>query len=198
MKPVLNVGDLIIIKEINPAEIKVGDIIIFKVIPALQQQYHYPPIVAHRVIKIEEKNGEVIFRTKGDAISVEDPFSVRPVDLKGKIYLKVPYVGLGILFLQSPTGKITISIAFILLVINSYSKELTEAKAKLSRKFFAPVLEEQIQVKEALNQLAMATSEYAQHLASHTKAIQNLAKATEKLEKVVERLEATQKRTEKS
>lgn len=114
--------------------------------------------------------------------------------MKGKIRTKLPYAGLIVLYLHSQIGRITVSVAVTLLIVNSYSKELDEAKKKLGQKVFSPVLKEQRQVQGALNKLASATLEYAQNLESHTKAVKDLAVTTEKLRNVVERLERTQRK----
>jgi signal peptidase I len=189
MEPELNLGDLVLIEQVSPKEIKEGDIIVFEVPSPVRELYNYPAIVAHRVVKINTKENVITFNTKGDNLGGPDPFTVRTVDLKGKVGRVIPCLGYLLLFCQSTQGLIAIFIILGLLTLDAYSEELNELKRNTHKKIFAPIIQEQTEVKQALNQLASATSEYAQHLASHTKAIQNLAETAERLEKVVERLE---------
>jgi signal peptidase I len=68
MAPTINDGDTVLWVEVdNMAELKVGDIIIFKhpTIPHLDN-------IAHRIIEVEIVGEEYRFRTKGDNLSEPD------------------------------------------------------------------------------------------------------------------------------
>jgi signal peptidase len=189
MEPELNLGDLVLIKQLSPKEIKEGDIIVFEVPSPVRELYNYPPIVAHRVVKINTKENVITFNTKGDNLGGPDPFTVRIVDLKGEVGRVIPYLGYLLLFCQSTQGLIAISIVLLLLTVDEYSKELNGVMRNAHKKIFAPVIEEQKETEKALNAFASAMAEYAQHLASHTKAVQDLAATTVALKRVVEQLE---------
>ncbi len=188
MEPTLSAGDLVVIKKVSPLEIKEGDVIIFEVPGPIRDYYNYPLVVAHRVIEIQQRNGEIVFRTKGDNTG-EDPFIVRPIDLKGKVGETIPLLGLPLFFLQSKQGLISVAAILFLVGLGTYSREIGLMKRKVQKAVFAPILEEQREVKKALNDFASATQEYAQHLKSHTEAIQGLAKSAEKLAKITEKLD---------
>ena len=100
MEPELQAGDLILIEEIAPYDVEVGDIVVFTIPSAVREYYNYPAVIAHRVIDVRTSENRLTFRTKGDN-SGEDPFTVRPQDLRGQVSKQIPYLGLPLLFFQS-------------------------------------------------------------------------------------------------
>jgi len=197
MEPELMRGSLIAIEPISPSQVKEGDIIVFNVPALIQEQYNYPPVVAHRAIEVNTE-GEINFRTKGDNTG-EDPFTVLAPDLRGQVGKQIPYLGYGFFFLQSREGLIFIIIGLCLLALYLYAGELSRGRQRLQRGVFAPILEqnqelarrqeESLQMSsKALEQFASAMSEYARHLASHTDAIKSLAGASQELRDTVREL----------
>jgi signal peptidase len=195
MKPELKRGDTILIGQVSPSEVEVGDIIVFKVHPLIQENYRYPATVAHRVIELTTFQGGLAFKTKGDN-TAEDPFVVPASDLRGEVSGSVPYLGYLLLFLQSRQGMIFAIIALILLGFDLYADELGQGKRRLQRAVFAPILEQNQELarrqeqslemsSKAMEQFASAISEYAQHLASHTDAVKSMAAASQELRDAV-------------
>ncbi len=200
MQPEYEPGDLILIEEVPPSDIKVGDVIVYTVPPMVRSVYNYPLVVAHRVIKVDTTQGTISFRTKGDNTG-EDPFTVRPEDLRGQVSNRVSYLGFPLLFLQSDYGLIFVVVGLCLLAIYLYTDELSRSRLTIHRGIFAPVieasqrssrvLEQRIETTEkgmvgtqqALNNFAGAIAEYAEHLKSHTSAIQGLSEASQELRK---------------
>lgn len=180
MEPALKSGDFVLIKQISPEEIKEGDIIIFEAPTLVRETYKYPLIVAHRVIKINSKDNVITFNTRGDNLAGPDPFTVRTVDLKGKIDKQIPFLGFLLLFLQSKQGLISMAVILLLIGLGIYGPEISQIKRRVQKEIFAPVLEQQQQTKQALDSFASAMTEYAKHLESHTKAVQDLARAAGK------------------
>lgn len=69
MYPEYKIGDIIITKEVPINDIKVGDNVTY-----LGEKYDFAGlIVTHKVVDKEEKDGEVLFTTKGIASEIEDP-----------------------------------------------------------------------------------------------------------------------------
>jgi signal peptidase I len=65
------------------------------------------PIVIHRVVAVsQEPNGLADYQTKGDNNLADDPFVTDSSSVLGVPALAIPYVGLPILFLQTPYGLI--------------------------------------------------------------------------------------------
>ncbi|MBA7700193.1 hypothetical protein ES703_108902 [subsurface metagenome] len=197
MEPEFHAGDLILVEEVIPSQIKVGDIVVYNVVPMIQEHYNYPPTVAHRVIKINT-TPTLGFRTKGDNTG-EDPFTVRPQDIRGTIGSQIPFLGLPLLFFQSQQGTIFAIIALALLAFFLYGGEIVRGGNLVHRGIFAPVInaekhanraltskieateQKMTNTEQALDKFAAAVAEYAQHLASHTSAIQGLSEASQEL-----------------
>jgi len=200
MEPALQSGGLLTIDPLkDPREVKTGDIIVYTVPPMVRDYYNYPPTVAHRVIKILTVPS-LSFRTAGDNTG-EDPFTVRPQDIRGTVGSQIPFLGLPLLFFQSQQGLIFAIIAIALLAFFLYGGEITRGGNLIHRGIFAPVINEEkrsnraltrkieateqkmTNTEQALEKFAAAVAEYAQHLASHTSAIQGLSEASHELKR---------------
>ena len=77
-----NKGDIILLKGSDNYE--VGDVIVYR------NPGHENPII-HRVVKAEVEDGKIIYITKGDNNSIEDPFRVRTVI--GEAVVRIPLLG---------------------------------------------------------------------------------------------------------
>ncbi len=85
-----NKGDILFVIRANPEKLKIGDVIIFN-----GGSKH--PII-HRIIKIEERDGEKIFSTMGDNVGHVQFFEeeIKSEQLVGKAVFKIaPYLGWG-------------------------------------------------------------------------------------------------------
>jgi signal peptidase I len=200
MEPELQAGNLILIEEVSPSDVEVGDIIVFTIPAAVREYYNYPPVIAHRVLHVRTSESGITFRTKGDNTG-EDPFTVRPQDLRGSVSHQIPFLGFPLLFFQSQQGLIFIGLALMLLALYLYADEISWGRQVLHRGLFAPVIEESQRssqviaqrmdatekgmdyTQQALNSFASAIAEYAEHLKSHTSAIQGLSEASQELKK---------------
>ncbi len=86
MSPNINRGDLVIVKHVDPTDIKIGDVIVFDTLSE-------PLPVIHRVYKI---NDDGTFQTLGDnnhGVQHEWEKQIYPKDIVGKAVLVIPYVG---------------------------------------------------------------------------------------------------------
>ncbi len=119
MRPMLEPGDLIISKGISPEEVKVGNVITYKV--------SSNTLVTHRVIDILREDGNLIFQTKGDANNIEDEGLVLPEQLVGSFVLNIPKGGYIVSFIRSPIGFI------LLIILPIFSLLGGEIKNMLSR-----------------------------------------------------------------
>ena len=84
MIPKYNIGDVLVVKSIEPQNIKVEDDIAY----IGQESTFNQKIVTHQVIKIDYENGEYIFHTKGIANILEDPL-VHQNQVFGKVVYKI-------------------------------------------------------------------------------------------------------------
>ena len=97
MEPTYHVGSLIYVKPIAPDDLKVGDSITYIIAGET--------VVTHRIIEIIPdygENGELGFKTKGDANETEDGTPVHANNIIGKPIFTIPYLGYMAYFIQTP------------------------------------------------------------------------------------------------
>lgn len=83
MEPSMEVGDVVLMRETDPENIKVGDVI----------QYRVPVgSIIHRVIEIEETDTGLVFITQGDNNNTPDE-PVLESQVEGRIVYTIPKVG---------------------------------------------------------------------------------------------------------
>jgi signal peptidase I len=123
MQPILNYGDLILVKREKAENIEVGDIIAFNV-PSPYDKVAPSPTV-HRVVEKGSENGEIYFKTKGDNNCDKDPWNVPAQNLIGKYVGKAPYIGMAVLSLKSLYGQALIAALLAASFIYSHSKKRT-------------------------------------------------------------------------
>ncbi len=99
MYPEIESGDLIICKSIDPAEIKVGDIISF-----FDPEGNGTSVVTHKVIEILNKDGTLSFRTQGTNNNTPDALPVPAENLVGIYQFRVGGAGSVAMFLQTTPG----------------------------------------------------------------------------------------------
>lgn len=90
MEPGLPPGTLIVVKPIDPDEIRIGTVITY------QLRSGEAEVVTHRVIQIQGEttpDGERTFITKGDANGAADEDPVREVQIRGAVWYSVPWIG---------------------------------------------------------------------------------------------------------
>ena len=125
MIPTLNVGDIIIVRGVDPSTVTTGMIIIF------HSPYDYSTPIVHRVIAIDNEGGQLFFETKGDNNPVADGWRVPAANLIGVFVAKIPYIGLLSLELRGPLGWILIALLVMLIIAMEYdeSKKTGSKKA---------------------------------------------------------------------
>ena len=88
MEPKLPPGTLLIISPVVPADIKVGDVVTYQI------KSGEPDVITHRVIGITSTaTGEFEFTLQGDNNGAPDPDPVREVQVQGRLWYSVPYLG---------------------------------------------------------------------------------------------------------
>lgn len=118
METKIRIGDLIITKIIDPASLKVDDVIAFR--------DEENTVTTHRIIDIIDKDGTTYFVTKGDNNSSQDRYLVKYKDVEGIYITRIPGIGQALNELSKPTTMIIvilgITIVFILLFSISNKK----------------------------------------------------------------------------
>ncbi len=120
MSPTLNIGDLILIENVNPKNITNGTIISF-----------YSPIggvYTHRVIGIEIMSDKYYFRTKGDALDSPDSWLIPENYVIGRVIARIPLIGYLILIPRIYLALFFIIIIVIDIIYVFYLKKLLKKK----------------------------------------------------------------------
>jgi len=87
MRPGMTTGDMIIVRSVEPAQIEVGDVILFRSAADPGAR------VAHRVVEIVDSGGTPAFVTKGDANQVADRSPVPAARVLGEVQFHLPLLG---------------------------------------------------------------------------------------------------------
>ena len=108
-------GDLVLVKEVDPATLKEGDIIAY----TSQNTSNYGETVTHKIRKLTtDANGEPGFITYGTTTDTDDETIVTYPYVLGKYTTKIPKVGRFFMFLKTTPGYIVcILIPFLLLIL---------------------------------------------------------------------------------
>ena len=120
-------GSLILVKPVNPEDIKVGDVITF------DRRSGDAKMTTHRVKVItRDAQGKLSFITKGDANAVPDSEPVAAGIVRGKVVYRFARVGEVVQFAQTGTGMIfTVFIpagAIVIYEIVIFSQEFAEKR----------------------------------------------------------------------
>lgn len=128
----LNVGDIIIVQGINPKNLKTSypnsDIIVF------HDPDDYNMLIVHRIVSVENVNGTLYFKTKGDGNGYPDVWPQAPTQgfdpwdynnppgvpqnlVVGKVVMRIPWFGWITLFLRDNPWGLPVIIAIILLLV---------------------------------------------------------------------------------
>jgi signal peptidase len=88
MRPHYPPGTLVVVKPVDPRDVRVGDVVTY------QLESGKPEVVTHRVVRVATSlDGHTTFTTQGDANDVPDDKAVRPVQVQGRLWYSVPYLG---------------------------------------------------------------------------------------------------------
>lgn len=124
MEPEYRTGSVIYVKSVEPEELKVGDVITYKLTAESN--------ATHRIIEIVPDGNApntLYFRTKGDANDTEDAALVHEQNVIGKPIFTIEYLGYIANFVQNPPGRyLSIAIGLILIIIVFMIDILTAGK----------------------------------------------------------------------
>ncbi len=104
MEDTINKNDIIVVKKVDKNEINENDIISFD---------NGNEIITHRIVEIENINGETLYTTKGDNNRFEDDEKISFEQIEGKYVFKLSKLGYLMNFLKN---KYFLIILFIILI----------------------------------------------------------------------------------
>lgn len=120
MVPTINVQDAVVTMRVSEKNIKMNDIITFV---SKDIETRGTPIT-HRVVGIVYENPEtkdkiIGYRTKGDHNNTQDFAIIKPDEVLGKVYLRIPMIGYLQMFLTKPIGWLVAIVIPCLLIIGN-------------------------------------------------------------------------------
>lgn len=88
MEPLYPPGTLVVVQPAEAEDINLGDVITYQLESGKAQ------VVTHRVVGVgADADGTPVFITRGDANDADDADPVMPVQIVGKLWYSVPYIG---------------------------------------------------------------------------------------------------------
>lgn len=137
MEPDIPVDSLVIVREVDPSEIAVNDVITF---------YSRDPELngsanTHRVTGIKEDNGRFTFTTKGDSNLMDDKYAVMESDLIGKVIVVSALAGKAVRLVSNPLVFAAVVIIPLLILMFFNAKDIVVTARRTAKLELAEALE---------------------------------------------------------
>ena len=128
MEPAHKTGSLIYVRDVDPMEVEIDDVITFK-------SGTSETMVTHRVISIEGEGYDKQFITKGDANTEADSQPVPLTNVMGKVAFSIPGLGYVANYIQNPPGLYFAAAAGVILIVLMFLTDaLIEDEKKTKKK----------------------------------------------------------------
>ena len=115
MNPIINSGDIVIIREIQPDEVQEGDITAFYVDITNDGE---DDVIVHYIDEVIQHNEDtLIYRSKAAVSDFQDPWTLEEHDIIGTYVRHIESIGKILLFLQSWIGKVVLLVDIIIISI---------------------------------------------------------------------------------
>jgi len=102
MEPTIKTGSLVIDKSFS--DYQINEIVTF------QNSKKLTETTTHRITNKEDKDGNILFTTKGDANNADDADKLTPDRIVGKVVFKIAYLGYTVAFSRTTPGLIILII----------------------------------------------------------------------------------------
>jgi signal peptidase len=134
MEPYMPTGSLVLTKSVDPATVKVGDVITFR----LRTGSFQTDLATHRVEAIKNSPGGVSFVTKGDANQVHDPVPVPASDLVGRVVVVSSLAGSVVEALKTPLFLALVAFGALALIADALWKKVPRRHTREQAPFSEP------------------------------------------------------------
>jgi signal peptidase len=126
MKPAIKMGSLVVVKPTS--QYKIGDIITYKSADDSQRT------TTHRIVEINEEQGLIFYKTKGDANDAPDFNPIFENNIVGKILFSIPYLGYPVSFAKTLPGLIILIIIPATIIIYEEIRKIVKEVKKRGQK----------------------------------------------------------------
>lgn len=161
-------GDLVLLKEVDPATLQPGDIIAFR----STDPDSFGQTITHKIRRLTTtENGWPAFITYGTTTNVEDATPVTYAQVQGKYQFAIPKIGTFFTFLKTVPGYICcILLPFILLIAMQGANSI-----KLFRQYKAEQMAQlEAKRKKEMEEMAAERKKLAQERAESQKMLEEL------------------------
>ena len=110
MEPTIEVGDIVVVRQIPAAEARVGDVVTFRD-PGDRDR-----LITHRVRRISVADGAVSFETKGDANTSVEEWDIAKDGTIGLVMYRVPKLGYVLFYVHGALGRLLLVVVPALLL----------------------------------------------------------------------------------
>jgi signal peptidase len=100
MEPAIRTGDVVVVRPISPAEVRVGDVLTFR------DPANHARLITHRLSSFRARSGRFEMVTRGDANNTAERWSVSASGRLGRVAYRVPYAGYVLARLGGRSGRI--------------------------------------------------------------------------------------------
>jgi len=126
MEPALSVGEVVLVKDVEPETLKIGDVITYR---ATKGPYK-GDLITHQISKEPyEVDGIYYFTTRGIKPEAVDDAEVTDAQIRGKVMYYIPYVGTVYDFFSRWYGMASL----LILVVIIFSSEISSLFAKFKK-----------------------------------------------------------------
>ena len=110
MEPTLHVGDVVVVEQVPPLDVRVGDIVTFRDPEDAER------LITHRVREIDVQGNSVAFVTKGDANTSVENWKVTTDGTIGRVRYHVWRLGYLMFWIRSRLGRLAMVVIPALLL----------------------------------------------------------------------------------
>ena len=143
MEPAIETDSLILVRRIDPSEIKEDDIISFY----SKDPSHGGAVNTHRVVSVEQDGELWYYTTKGDANQIADKYIVTSNELIGKVIFTSHPLGIFVRLLANPLIFIPVILIPLFVILLSNLIRTVRLAQKMAKE------EEEAAVREALEEI---------------------------------------------
>ena len=124
MQPELEVGDIVVVKKINPNDLKKDDVISFR---------KGQTIITHRIVEVKNAEEKLQFLTKGDNNNTNDKDLVSDKEIEGIVVNKIQKIGKIVLKLRDKTLIILIILIYYIFLMYDQSVQKRKNLRRIKR-----------------------------------------------------------------
>jgi signal peptidase len=114
MEPALGASSLAFVESVPATRVDIGDVVTFA------DPYQPGRLVTHRIVEVVERpEGGLAYRTKGDANTARDPWTIALPRDAGRLAFDVPYAGYALWYAKTREARTALVIVVALLILGA-------------------------------------------------------------------------------